>query len=72
MADSVRLKLGYKDALGNARNFTFSNAKEDASESDVQALSAGLIANGGIFANPPVTAVDAYIVKTTETEIDLA
>ncbi|MBQ7315549.1 MAG: DUF2922 family protein [Clostridia bacterium] len=68
---AVTLKLGYKDALGKSMIKTFSNIDEDVTDANVKALSAGLITNGAIFANPPVSAESAELITTTTKEIDL-
>lgn len=71
MADGSRLVLKYKGALGNAVNFSFANVDEDVADENVKALSTGLITNGAIYADPPVTQVSAEVVTTSTREIDL-
>lgn len=71
MATSA-LKLGFKDTLGQSMTKTISNVDSEVSDADVKALSAGIVTNGAIFMNVPVSATSAVLVTTETKEIDLA
>ncbi|MBQ7217036.1 MAG: DUF2922 domain-containing protein [Synergistaceae bacterium] len=53
-------------------SFSYNYANSEAASAKVKALMNGLIANGSIFENPPVSAKSAKIVTTTTTEYDLS
>ena len=71
MSSTARLILTFASAAGEDVKFSYSHANTEAQEADVQALAAGLIANGSIFQVPPVTAKSAKIIITTEEDISL-
>lgn len=68
---AVKLVLEFNDAGGTSRKWSFSNADNNVATSSVKALMNGMIANGSIFAHPPVTKVGAKLVVTTETGLDV-
>ena len=72
MAAGVKLVTTFKNASGNTVSFTHNYVASDAEMSDIRAFVAGIITNGAIFENVPVTAVGAKLVTTTEQEIALS
>ncbi|MBQ7215559.1 MAG: DUF2922 family protein [Synergistaceae bacterium] len=71
MASAAKLLLTFAGTNGDV-NFLYSYANPEAASAKVKALMNGLIANGSIFENPPVTAKSAKIITTTTTEYDLS
>ena len=72
MAAGTKLVLGFENSTGNAVSMTYNYAKPSAGLVNIKALMNGIIANNVIFANPPVTAVSAKEVTTTENIYDLS
>lgn len=73
MAAGVKLVMKFGTAeAGVNTTFSYNYANRAADEEDVKALVAGMIANGAIFENVPVTAISAKTVITTENEYDLS
>lgn len=72
MAVGAKLVCTFLDASGNDVVLVFDYANRAADEEDVKALIAGIIANGSIFQNVPVTAKEAKTVMTTENVYNLS
>lgn len=72
MAVGTKLIITFLDASSTERNFTFNYAKSNATTQNIKALAQGLITNGSIFTNVPVTAKSAKLVVSTETDIDIS
>lgn len=70
---SYKLVLVFKDNNGSDVIFSYNNAKdpETIQTSDVSALVEGIITNGSIFENPPVSINKAYLVTTEEKELEV-
>ena len=64
-----KLVMTFVDANGANRDFTFNYAKSNASTANVKALANGIITNGSIFENVPVSVKTAKLVVTSETNI---
>ncbi|MBQ6970747.1 MAG: DUF2922 domain-containing protein [Synergistaceae bacterium] len=71
MAAGTKLVLGFENSSGNAVSMSFNYAKPSATTAQVKALMSGIITNGSIFENVPVTAKSAKTVTTTENVYDL-
>ncbi len=52
--------------------FTYNYVDTNITTANVKALVNGLITNGSIFENPPVSAKSAKIITTTSTAYDLS
>ena len=72
MAESTKLVFGFETSTGKSMTLSYNYAKPAASAANVKALANGIIANGSIFANVPVTAKSAKNVTTSEHEYDLS
>ena len=72
MASGVKLVLGFKTSNDKNVIFSFNYAKPSATAAQVKNLMNGIITNGSIFTNVPVTAVSATQVVTEENEYDLS
>lgn len=72
MASGVKLVLGFKTSNDKNVIFSFNHAKPSATAAQVKNLMNGIITNGSIFTNVPVTAVSATKVVTEESEYDLS
>lgn len=72
MAEGSKLICTFLDAEGKDIVLTYDYADATADRADIRALVAGMIANGAIFENVPVTAKSAKIVTTTETVYSLS
>ena len=72
MAEGTKLVLGFENSTGNAVSLSYNYAKPSATLANVKALMSGIIANGSIFENVPVTAKSAKTVTTTENVYDLS
>lgn len=72
MAAGTKLVLTFENASGSSVSMSYNYADSSADVADVKALVNGIIANGSIFVNVPVTAKGAKRVTTTETEYDLS
>lgn len=57
---------------GSHVKFNYKYADPEMTEANVKALMQGLITNGSIFENPPLEAVSAKLVTTTEDDFDLS
>lgn len=69
---AVKLVLEFRDATATSRKWSFGNADQDVTRTNVKALMDAMIANGSIYKYPPVSKVSAQIVKTTTDEIDVS
>lgn len=67
-----KLVIKYKDNNGDDVTFNYNYIKADPATAYIKSLATGLITNGSIFVKPPVTAVSATIVTTSEEAIDLS
>ena len=67
-----KLVFSYVDSSGGTKTISFSNIANDLENTDVQALAAGLVTNGSIYASPPATIKSAKTVVTTENNIPLS
>lgn len=72
MAEGTKLVLGFENGSGHAVSISYSYAKPSATLANVKSLMNGIIANGSIFENVPVTAKSAKTVTTTENVYDLS
>ena len=72
MAAGTKLVTTFLNAEGKTVSFTHNYAASDAEATDIRAFVAGMITNGAIFENVPVTAKGAKLVTTTEQEIALS
>ena len=72
MALGTKFIATFLDANGDDVVFVFDYADRSADETDVKNFMAGVITNGSIFQNVPVTAKSAKMVTTTETAYDLS
>ncbi len=72
MASGVKLVLRFKTSNDKNVIFSFNYAKSSATTAQVKNLMNGIITNGSIFTNVPVTAVSATQVVTEENEYDLS
>lgn len=70
MASSTKLQLKFQTAYGE-KTWNFNYADEDATNADIKNLVQVMIANGSIYATPPLSISTAKIIKTTETDITL-
>ena len=64
--------MTFAGSNGAEHSMTYNYADAEAPVSDIKALVNGIVANGSIFTNVPVTAKGAKIVTTTETEVSLS
>ena len=71
MASTSKLVLDFDGTTGDTA-FSYGYVNPELPSTLVQNLVDGLIANGSIFANPPLAIKSAKIVTTTETDIDLS
>ncbi len=69
---ATRLKLIFNNSVGGTTTYSYSYANPEATAQNVNALIAGMVTNGDIFANPPVSIKSASIVTTTERTIDVS
>lgn len=65
-------KFGFYDSLGGSLTKTFTDIDPAVQNSDLQALSAGIVANKEIYPVQPVTAKSIQLVSTTTTDIALS
>ena len=72
MASGCKLVMTFVDANGTNRDFVFNYAKSSATVENIKALAQGIITNGSIFENVPVSAKSAKLLVTSETTIDVA
>lgn len=68
---ATKLVLDFKDADGATRRWNFNYADSDVTSSQVISLMDGMIANGSIFINPPISKYAAKLVITTETPLSI-
>ena len=69
---AAKLVMTFAGADGANVTFSYGYAKSSATASNIKALVNGLITNGSIFANPPVTAKSAQVVITSENVVNLS
>ena len=72
MAAGCKLVITFIDTTSTERDFVFNYAKSSATPTQIKAVAQGLIENGSIFENVPVSAKSAKLVVTSETTIDVA
>ena len=66
------LVINFAGQTGDSVKFSYKYANPSVTTNTVKALINGLIANGSIFENPPVTAKSAKLVTQSEAEYDLS
>lgn len=69
---ATRLKLIFNNSTGNTTTYSYSYANPEMTAQAVNALVAGMITNGSIFSNPPVSIKSASVVTTTERTFDVS
>lgn len=69
MASKLVLKF---TGMGGEANFSYNYANPETTVATVKALMTGMITNGSIFEIPPIEAISAKLVTTTEDEYDLS
>ncbi len=72
MANVSTLVINYSGQAGGSVKFSYKYADPETPIATVKALINGLIANGSIFENPPVTTTSAKLVTQTEANYDLS
>lgn len=72
MAISTRLLLNFKKSNGELISIVYNDIKQDVSAANVKTLMEGIVANGSIFEKVPATIVDAKIITTEATAVDLS
>ena len=70
MATTSKIVINYKGQNGDDIRFSYGYINPETPVATVEALVNGLIANNTLFENPPVTAVSAKLVTTTEDEYE--
>lgn len=65
-------RFSFKDALDQSLSKTFKDIDPSVSDADLQALSAGIVANGAIYPVVPVSATKIEKISTTTTEVALS
>ena len=68
---SAKLVMTFAGTNGSV-TMSYGNVKTNAATSHVKALVNGIIANGSIFANTPVSAKSAKVVITSENVVDIS
>lgn len=68
MATKLQLKFG---TLSGEKTWSFSDIDPETADSTVRALISGMIDNGSIYAYPPLSAVSAKFVTTTDRTVNL-
>lgn len=63
MASTSKLQMKF-DTMSGTKTWNFSYADRNMEESDVQNLARVMIANGSVYANPPLRAHSATLVVT--------
>lgn len=71
MASGTKLIFRFGTTSGE-KNFTYNYGDDDASSANIKAAMQAMITNGAIFKYPPLTAISAKYVITTEGEFDLS
>ena len=69
---ATKLVLTFAGSNGSTATHNFSYADPEATVASVKALMNGIIANGSIYANVPLTVKSAKTVTTPETVYDLS
>ena len=74
MATTSTLKMTFVASNGGNTSLSYANSKDAGtlSSTNVKALMEGIIANGAIFENVPVSMKSAEITKKETTAIDLS
>ena len=72
MANVSTLVIAFSGQAGGNVKFSYKYADPETPIATVKALVNGLIANGSIFENPPVTTTSAKLVTQTEADYDLS
>ncbi|MCR4818526.1 MAG: hypothetical protein K5841_06175 [Fretibacterium sp.] len=65
-------KFSFRDGLGSSLSRTFADIDPSVQDSDMQALSSGIVANGQIYTVVPVEATKIEKITTTTTEVPLS
>lgn len=71
MASGNVLELKFQTTYGE-KTFRFTRVKNNATSANVKNLVNTMIANGSIYAYPPLVAISAKIIVTSENAIDLS
>jgi hypothetical protein len=66
------LNLTFKASGDKEVSFTFPYANASAGSAQVKSLMQGIVANGDIYAEPPLVLVDADFIDRTVTPVDLS
>lgn len=69
MASGIRLQIGYSGEGGNT-TLNYEYADSNVSQETVLALCSGLITNGSIFSNVPLSIRSAKLVMVQEKSFD--
>ena len=67
-----RLVLEFHSGNNTTKVFAYNYADPNVAVSKLKALVNGIITNGSIFSNVPVSAKSAKVITTSETEFDLS
>ena len=65
-------RFSFKDSLNQSLFKTFADIDPSVADADMQALAAGIVANGQIYPVVPVQATKIEKITTTTTEIPLS
>lgn len=71
MASGTKIVFRFGTTSGE-KNFSYNYADDDATSANVKAAMQAMITNGSIFRYPPLTAISAKYVITTEGEYDIS
>ena len=66
---TLKLKFG---TMSGEKTWNFKYAKANTTTENVKNVVSKMIENGSIYKYPPLTAVSATLVTTSETEVDLS
>ena len=72
MATGRKLELTFVNSEGKNMTLSYGYISSELEDADVKSLMTGIISNGSIFANTPVTAKSAKVVTTTEEDVDIS
>lgn len=71
MASGTKIVFRFGTTSGE-KNFSYNYGDDDASSANIKAAMQAMITNGQIFKYPPLTAISAKYVITTEGEYDIS
>ena len=69
---ATSLKLTFRASGDKEVSLTFPYANASASSAQVKSLMQGIVANGDIYAEPPLALVDAEFINRITTPVDLS